>query len=854
VALAGAAILFGGIAAYAGAQSVEVRKSWKALGDEISRGSLEDAKVFIPALQQMALDLGQSFEEIRPQIRDAFAAAAPLVTIFTDGITGLVKNAMPGFVHVLQDARPVMEGFATFAEKIGSGLAGFFDNMVGHSGAAGADLASLGSSLGSVLELLGTLLGDGAELAQVVLPPLAAVLGAVANVAEKLSGILPGLAGGFLAMKSIGAISNGLQTFASKAPAAISTLTGSAAAGEKAGAGLTKAAGAVDSLSKASLALPVIGIAVSGLASEHEQSTSDTEKWAQALLKGGDAAKQAYKEYRAGTNWQFAIDEAIGLKDNWDDVKNKAKELADSGAAAGKGIDVVTRAAADSSRTMADVPGVYTSAAGAVALVGKTGTMTEAQMESATQKIIDFRNQLQTVATSFVDPLASYQQLLTAKTQAEHDAAAATAKATADSSDSWVDYAQKVDVTLGQLADSLETQIQNQLNWRANIVKIAGWAGFDVAQYLAQMGKDGVDIVAKMADGTSAEAQRMAQDIRTDIQLGGNDWAANMTLAMKVMAEKGKEGASATAKSVADALGVGLADVQLVANQYGIVLANGVNPLLQSLGRPVVDPKTGRIVPNGTPGAVPFTGPVVTRKADGGVESHTAQIAPAGAWRVWAEPETGGEAYIPLAASKRSRSIAIWQKTGELLGMGVQSFVFGGINDVPKPPASKYNPPISTAQDAALGTAYDAVIGFMKQFASAVGPSAGAGVQRWLPLVLQSLAMIGQPASLAQTVLRRMQQESGGNPNAINLWDSNARAGYPSQGLMQTIPSTFARYHFPGTSFNIMDPWRTSSRRSGTHSPGTGPCRPPTTAPVAMQVAVTLRPASRSGWASAAPS
>ncbi|MGW3195213.1 transglycosylase SLT domain-containing protein [Streptomyces sp. NPDC001118] len=48
--------------------------------------------------------------------------------------------------------------------------------------------------------------------------------------------------------------------------------------------------------------------------------------------------------------------------------------------------------------------------------------------------------------------------------------------------------------------------------------------------------------------------------------------------------------------------------------------------------------------------------------------------------------------------------------------------------------------------------------------------------------------------------------ESGGNPNAINLSDSNAAAGDPSRGLMQTIGSTFAAYHAPGTSTNIYDP------------------------------------------------
>ena len=49
-------------------------------------------------------------------------------------------------------------------------------------------------------------------------------------------------------------------------------------------------------------------------------------------------------------------------------------------------------------------------------------------------------------------------------------------------------------------------------------------------------------------------------------------------------------------------------------------------------------------------------------------ERHVAQIAPAGAWRVWAEPETGGEAYIPLARSKRARSTAILDEVAGRFG------------------------------------------------------------------------------------------------------------------------------------------------------------------------------------------
>ncbi|QER88607.1 peptidoglycan DD-metalloendopeptidase family protein [Streptomyces tendae] len=69
--------------------------------------------------------------------------------------------------------------------------------------------------------------------------------------------------------------------------------------------------------------------------------------------------------------------------------------------------------------------------------------------------------------------------------------------------------------------------------------------------------------------------------------------------------------------------------------------------------------------------------------------------------------------------------------------------------------------------------------------------SGGKGVQRWRGVVNQALGLVGQPRSLANTTLRRMNQESGGDPNIVNRWDSNWKAGHPSVGLMQVIGPTF---------------------------------------------------------------
>ncbi|WP_438491884.1 phage tail tape measure protein [Streptomyces asiaticus] len=89
---------------------------------------------------------------------------------------------------------------------------------------------------------------------------------------------------------------------------------------------------------------------------------------------------------------------------------------------------------------------------------------------------------------------------------------------------------------------------------------------------------------------------------------------------------------------------------------------------------------------NGVPDAIQrrANGAVVDYFASGGVrrENHVAQIAPAGSWRIWGEPETGGEAYIPLASSKRTRSRRIAEETVRRLGGGpIEWYASGGLSD-----------------------------------------------------------------------------------------------------------------------------------------------------------------------------
>jgi len=76
----------------------------------------------------------------------------------------------------------------------------------------------------------------------------------------------------------------------------------------------------------------------------------------------------------------------------------------------------------------------------------------------------------------------------------------------------------------------------------------------------------------------------------------------------------------------------------------------------------------------------------------------------------------------------------------------------------------------------------------------------GAGVGQWRDEVLGVMGQLGNKnpdKGLVDLIMRQMKNESGGNPNIVNKWDSNWQAGHPSVGLMQVIRGTFNAYAGP---------------------------------------------------------
>ncbi|PHV55428.1 transglycosylase [Streptococcus macedonicus] len=116
--------------------------------------------------------------------------------------------------------------------------------------------------------------------------------------------------------------------------------------------------------------------------------------------------------------------------------------------------------------------------------------------------------------------------------------------------------------------------------------------------------------------------------------------------------------------------------------------------------------------------------------------------------------------------------------------------------------AKEENSPLRKLIKGQVGGMFDWIAKMLAplNMASGLDNPQGGSVERWRSYVERALKANGiEPTAFrASKILATIQRESNGDPNAQNNWDSNAMAGHPSIGLMQTIGPTFEAYKHAG--------------------------------------------------------
>lgn len=294
LAVAGAGVLFGGLAAVILHNNEDVQRSATALGTSVSQAYGSVATNVVPMLTSALGQIQRAAVSLAPAIGQVFNNLGPAIQGVTDGVIGLVRNALPGLAAAIQQGTPVFQGLASFMEKIGTGISNLFTIISAHAGAAGATFSAFGDIISSLLSVIGEFVSAGAELGQTVLPLIASAFGALAESLHIIQPILPAIVAGLLGFKAVGLLSGPLEMLSAR-------LQTVAADGGKLTTSL--AGNAASAVSKLGAALPVVGIAIGAVTTVIAQSEQRVNDWAAALLHGGEAARQAQQEMAAGPSF-----------------------------------------------------------------------------------------------------------------------------------------------------------------------------------------------------------------------------------------------------------------------------------------------------------------------------------------------------------------------------------------------------------------------------------------------------------------------------------------------------------------------------------------------------------------------
>lgn len=237
--------------------------------------------------------------------------------------------------------------------------------------------------------------------------------------------------------------------------------------------------------------------------------------------------------------------------------------------------------------------------------------------------------------------------------------------------ESWARLRGDAQLTSQELLRELEKQVKDQEEWANNLISLAGRVPDEMLAELADLGPGAAGIVATAASMSDAELKKFIDLHGRSGKEAGETFARNLADAGPVLREIAKQRGQEVADKVREGMDGGRTSVIEAAKRIGLDISMGVGADRQV--KITVDTSEADATMNAW--LIRYSAQISQHYADGGIvsfaggmENHVAQIAGPGAVRMWAEPETGGEAYIPLSMSKRGRSEEILSEVAERFG------------------------------------------------------------------------------------------------------------------------------------------------------------------------------------------
>lgn len=557
--------------------------------------------------------------------------------------------------------------------------------------AGGAVIMSL-TALAAVLQTVSKWLRDNAAVVELLATVGLAVLAARALQAGAAFLSMAADLAAFKAFDMARYIDNVIDAF--------SNLRAGFVIARQAGAGMTQAmASAVSAMFGTASAAVAAGVGLVGVGVA-----------IYAVMKWYQQGEQAADEFNQAVGRKYNVSSLQGLRDTLRETQAEVDRLGHMGSTIGERFNLPEMIRADAeynklkdtvsglTDTLQKREGVFWDMAKALKAGGDEGSNTALTIgqihdkldQIATQEKID---PVTTDGAAKLKELATQALIASPATLQLRDAFAQVAQASSTAEDAVKAYKQALDALIGVHISSM--QAENQFAASLDTVHGKLGAGVNLMDAYNARNREARDAVLNSASAAMDHAVAIYQEtgsltqanavlgfhreqlINSMVQTGMSRTAAEQYIAtlnltpknIETLARMNKDQASAAALELTREVNeaarprVGSIDID-TSTASGKVRA--LKAEMSALDRRAVNQMglaNGGII-------APYADGGVQRFAGGG-ENHVAQIASAGAMRLWAEPETGGEAYIPLSMAKRERSAKILRAVAEMFGMQV---------------------------------------------------------------------------------------------------------------------------------------------------------------------------------------